>query len=62
MEKKRHILTVEVDEKTYETVMKIATDDDRSYGYVVRKILQNFCADPTVSHSGKLLGTRVKGM
>lgn len=61
MDKKRHILTVEVDEKTYETVMKLATDDDRSYGYVVRKILQNFCANPTVSQNGKLVGTGVKG-
>lgn len=41
-EKPRRILTVEVDEATYEEIMRRAEADDRSYGYVVRKSLQGF--------------------
>ncbi len=59
MTKKRHILTVEVDEETYQNIMGMAESDDRSYGYIVRKILkQGLTARPNSSKKN-LAGTGI---
>lgn len=39
---KRKILTFEADTKLYELVEKLAKKHERSKGYVLRKILENF--------------------
>lgn len=61
MEKKRHIISVEVDEDTYQNLLKVAEEDDRPYGYIVRKILKNFLTNPPDSPKGNRVGTGVKG-
>lgn len=59
MTKKRHILTVEVDEQTYQNIMTMAETDDRSYGYIVRKILQQGLSGRLNSSKKNLVGTGI---
>lgn len=57
MEKKRHLITVEVDEDTYKSLIEVAKNDDRPYGYIVRKMLKTFLDNQPNLSKTNLVGT-----